>query len=103
MIIQATPTNKKGATACGVFVYSFVFLSVKFNDFNTVLKCIHFKGFLKLNIKMFATVFVHALSRFKSTRLQTRNLKFNTALGCASCSHVKFLVSCLYSRACKSR
>ena len=45
------------------------------------LKCIYFKGLLKLNIKTLAALFVHVLSGFTSTPLQTRNLKFNTALG----------------------
>ena len=34
IISEAKPTNTKRVTACGVFVYSFVFLLVKFNDFN---------------------------------------------------------------------
>ena len=44
------------------------------------LKCIYFKSLLKLNIKTLAALFVRVLSGFTSTRLQTRNLKFNTAL-----------------------
>ena len=38
IISEATPTNTNGATACGVFVYSFVFLLIKFNDFSTVIE-----------------------------------------------------------------
>ena len=38
IISEATPTNTKRATGCDVFVYSFVFLLVKFNDFNTAVE-----------------------------------------------------------------
>ena len=38
IISEAKPTNTKRITACGVFVYSFVFLLVKINDFNTAVE-----------------------------------------------------------------
>ena len=38
IISEAKPTNTKRVTACSVFVYSFVFLLVKFNDFNTAVE-----------------------------------------------------------------
>ena len=51
IISEATTTNTKGATACNVFVYSFVFLLIKLNDFNTVIEMhLYFKDLLKLNI-----------------------------------------------------
>ena len=38
IISEATPTNTKRATACAVLYYSFDFLLVKFNDFNTAIE-----------------------------------------------------------------
>ena len=89
-----SPTNTKRATAWGVSLFKGEFL-LFFCVVYTVkgMKCLFFYGLLKLNIKTFKALFVRALSGFTSTRSRTRNSKFNTALGCASCS-VKFLVSC---------
>ena len=39
ILSEAKPSNTKRITACGVLcIYSFVFLLVKFNDFNTAVE-----------------------------------------------------------------
>ena len=45
IISEVTPTTIKGATECGVFVYSFICLLVKFNAFNTVIEMHLFQRF----------------------------------------------------------
>ena len=75
IISEAKPTNTKSATACGVLYYNFVFLLVKFNDFNTAIE-MHINIIKRLQHSLFVCYRDLQALVYKQ---DTRNLKLHLA------------------------